>query len=107
MARIQLRPSQWTSLGGVRAAQAGPPGPVLGAAMERHIDDFRRLVQEVLDTAVVQGSVRADLDTELHAALVVALVDGARPSVASGRTKSDAAASEIMTLLRAGLGGTR
>lgn len=95
-------------LGGVRAAQAGPPAPVLGAAMEWHIDDFRRLVQEVLDAAVVQGSVRGDLDTDLNAALVVAaLVDGARPSVASGRTKSDAAASEIMTLLRAGLGGTR
>lgn len=92
-------------LGGIAAATAGPPGPVLGAALARHIDGFRALVRGILDDAVARGRLRTDLDTELHAALVVALVDGARPTVAAGRLTPAAATAEIVELLRTGLAG--
>lgn len=93
-------------LGGAGAAAAGPPGPVLGTALARHIDGFRALVRDLLDDAVVHGALRAGLDTSLHAALIVALVDGARPAVAEGRLGPDVAAAEILALLRGGIGLT-
>jgi AcrR family transcriptional regulator len=93
-------------LGGASAVAAGPPGAVLGAALARHVEGFRALVRDLLDEAAGRGRLRTGLDTALHAALVVALVDGARPAVAAGRLAPEAAAAEILALLREGIGVT-
>lgn len=83
---------------------AGPAGPVLSDALERHLDGFRALVGEFLADAVEQGRVTEEFDATLLASLVVAMVDGVRPAVASGVLDPRAASNMVMRVLLSGVG---
>ena len=78
-------------------------GSGMAAVIQEHVQKFEAEVQGMLNQAVALGLVRADLDTGLHAELVVALVGSTMARLTEGTLSPREATTVILRLLRQGL----